>query len=331
MDGNHSGGLGLVGDIGGTNARFALVEFDGQDPRLIEPTAYKGEDYGTAEDAIEAYLHKVGVKHPDQAVVAVAGPIDHGQVHMTNLDWRISEDGLRRAGGFRNAKLINDFTAQALAAPRLSPKDLRQIGPLPTSGEGDLAILGPGTGFGVAGLVRRHGQEIPLATEGGHVAFAPLDEVEIEVLRALTKQLNGGRVSVERILSGPGMEDLHVALGEAEGRKVETLTAKQITERAVEGCADSLATVNRFCAVLGSTAGDIALTLGARGGVFIAGGIAPRIIDILEASPFRERFDAKGRLSGFTEAIPTHVILHPHTALIGAAVALTPEGRASVS
>ncbi|HWT51120.1 MAG TPA: glucokinase, partial [Caulobacter sp.] len=116
MDGNHSGGLGLVGDIGGTNARFALVEFDGQDPRLIEPTAYKGEDYGTAEDAIEAYLHKVGVKHPDQAVVAVAGPIDHGQVHMTNLDWRISEDGLRRAGGFRAAKLINDFTAQALAA-----------------------------------------------------------------------------------------------------------------------------------------------------------------------------------------------------------------------
>ena len=117
MDGNHSGGLGLVGDIGGTNARFALVEFDGQDPRLIEPTAYKGEDYDTAEDAIEAYLHKVGVKHPDQAVVAVAGPIDHGQVHMTNLDWRISEDGLRRAGGFRNAKLINDSIAK-------KPKDM---------------------------------------------------------------------------------------------------------------------------------------------------------------------------------------------------------------
>ena len=331
MDGNHSGGLGLVGDIGGTNARFALVEFDGQDPRLIEPTAYRGEDYRTAEDAIEHYLQKVGVRHPDQAVVAVAGPIEHGSVHMTNLDWRISEDSLRRAGGFRNAKLINDFTAQALAAPRLGPKDLRQIGPLPTSGEGDLATLGPGTGFGVAGLVRRHGQEIPLATEGGHVAFAPVDEVEIEVLRALTKDLQGGRVSVERILSGPGMEDLHVALGAAEGRLVEALTAKQITEHAVEGCADCLATVNRFCAVLGSTAGDIALTLGARGGVFVAGGIAPRIIDILEKSPFRERFEAKGRLSGFTKAIPTHVILHPHTALIGAAVALTPEGRAAVS
>lgn len=330
MDGNHSGGLGLVGDIGGTNARFALVEFDGQDPRLIEPTAYKGEEYGSAEDAIAHYLQKVGVKHPDQAVVAVAGPIDHGQVHMTNLDWRISEDSLRRAGGFRAAKLINDFTAQALAAPRLSPKDLRQIGALPTSGEGDLAILGPGTGFGVAGLVRRHGQEIPLPTEGGHVAFAPTDEVEIEVLRALTRQLNG-RVSVERILSGPGMEDLHLALAAAEGRQVEPLTAKQITERAGEGCADSLATVNRFCAVLGSTAGDIALTLGARGGVFIAGGIAPRIIDILEKSPFRERFEAKGRLSDFTQAIPTHVILHPHTALIGAALVLTPEGRAAVS
>jgi glucokinase len=127
------------------------------------------------------------------------------------------------------------------------------------------------------------------------------------------------------------MEDLHVILAAAEGRTVDALAAKQITERAVEGCADSLATVNRFCAVLGSTAGDIALTLGARGGVFIAGGIAPRIIDILEKSPFRARFDAKGRLSGFTQAIPTHVILHPHTALIGAAVALTPEGRAAVA
>jgi glucokinase len=329
MSGLNSGGLGLVGDIGGTNARFALVEFDGPDPRLIEPTAYKGEDYKRAEDAIEDYLAKVGVKHPDQAVVAVAGPIEHGSVHMTNLDWRISEDSLRRAGGFRSATLINDFTAQALAAPRLSPKDLRQIGPLPTSGQGDLAILGPGTGFGVAGMARRHGVDTPLTTEGGHIAFAPTDEVEIEVLRLLTKKY--GRVSVERILSGPGMEDLHIALGDAEGREVEPLEAKQITDRALEGCADSLATVNRFCAVLGSTAGDIALALGARGGVFIAGGIGPKIIDLLQKGPFRQRFEAKGRFVDYMEAIPTHVILHPHTALIGAAVALTPEGKASIS
>ena len=329
MSGLNGGGLGLVGDIGGTNARFALVEFDGPDPRLIEPTTYKGEDYGKAEDAIEDYLHKVGVKHPDQAVVAVAGPIDHGSVHMTNLDWRISEDSLRRAGGFRQALLINDFTAQALAAPRLSPRDLRQIGPLPTSGEGDLAILGPGTGFGAAGMIRRHGVDTPLTTEGGHIAFAPTDEVEIEILRLLTKKY--GRVSVERILSGPGMEDLHVVLGDAEGRDVAPLEAKQITERALEGCADSLATVNRFCAVLGSTAGDLALALGARGGVFITGGIGPKIIDLLEKGPFRERFEAKGRFVDYMKAIPTHVILHPHTALIGAAVAMTPDGKASIS
>ncbi len=329
MSGLNGVGLGLVGDIGGTNARFALVEFDGPDPRLIEPTTYKGEDYATAEDAIEHYLAKVGVRHPDQAVVAVAGPIEHGVVHMTNLDWKISEDSLRRAGGFRQATLINDFTAQALAAPRLSPKDLRQIGPLTTSGEGDLAILGPGTGFGVAGMARRHGVNTPLTTEGGHIAFAPTDEIEIEILRALVKQF--GRVSVERILSGPGMEDLHIALAEAEGRKVDPAPAKQITERAVEGCADSLATVDRFCAILGSTAGDIALALGARGGVFIAGGIAPRIIDLLEAGPFRARFEAKGRFVDYMESIPTHVILHPHTALIGAAVAMTPDGRASIS
>ena len=329
MSGMNGGGLGLVGDIGGTNARFALVEFDGPDPRLIEPTTYKGKDYASAEDAIEDYLHKVGVKHPDQAVVAVAGPVEHGSVHMTNLDWRISEDSLRRAGGFRQATLINDFTAQALAAPRLAPKDLRQVGPLPTSGEGDLAILGPGTGFGVAGMIRRKGLDLPLTTEGGHIAFAPTDEVEIEILRSLTERF--GRVSVERILSGPGMEDLHVMLGEMDGRKVEALPAKQITERGVAGDAACRITIDRFCAILGSTAGDLALALGARGGVFIAGGIAPRVIDLLEASPFRERFEAKGRFVDYMKAIPSHVILHPLTALIGAAVAMTPDGRASIS
>lgn len=329
MSGLNSIGLGLVGDIGGTNARFALVDFDGPDPQLIEPTSYKGEDYGTAEDAIEHYLAKMGLKHPEQAVVAVAGPIEHGAVHFTNSDWKLSEDSLRRAGGFRTARLINDFTAQALAAPRLSPKDLRQIGPLQTSGEGDLAILGPGTGFGAAGMVRRHGVETPLATEGGHIAFAPTDETEIEILRALTKRF--GRCSIERILSGPGMEDLHVILGEIEGRPVDELTAKQITEHGVAGDSCCTATIHRFCAILGASAGDLALALGARGGVFIAGGIAPRIVDLLEHGPFRARFEAKGRLSDYAKAIPTHVVMNPHTALIGAAVAMTPDGRAAIS
>ncbi|MBO9708499.1 MAG: glucokinase [Caulobacter sp.] len=329
MSGLNSIGLGLVGDIGGTNARFALVDFDGPDPQLIEPTSYKGEDYGTAEDAIEEYLAKMGLKHPEQAVVAVAGPIEHGSVHFTNSDWRLSEDSLRRAGGFRSARLINDFTAQALAAPRLAPKDLRQIGPLQTSGEGDLAIIGPGTGFGAAGMVRRHGVETPLTTEGGHIAFAPFDEIEIEILRILVKKY--GRCSIERILSGPGMEDLHLALAEAEGRKVEELTAKQITEHGVAGDGCCKVTIDRFCAILGSAAGDLALALGARGGVFIAGGIAPRIIDILEQGPFRSRFESKGRLSDYTKAIPTHVVMNPHTALIGAAVAMTPDGRAAIS
>lgn len=329
MSGLNSIGLGLVGDIGGTNARFALVDFDGADPRLIEPTSYKGEDYGTAEDAIEHYLAKMGLKHPEQAVVAVAGPIEHGAVHFTNSDWKLSEDSLRRAGGFRTAKLINDFTAQALAAPRLAPKDLRQIGPLQTSGEGDLAIIGPGTGFGAAGMVRRHGVETPLTTEGGHIAFAPFDDTEIEILRVLIKRF--GRCSIERILSGPGIEDLHVILGEIEGRKVDELAAKEITEHAVAGDACCKVTIERFCAILGSAAGDLALALGARGGVFIAGGIAPRIIDLIEHSAFRTRFEAKGRLGDYTKAIPTHVVMNPHTALIGAAVAMTPDGRAAIS
>jgi glucokinase len=329
MSGLNSIGLGLVGDIGGTNARFALVDFDGADPQLIEPTSYKGEDYDTAEDAIEHYLAKMGLKHAEHAVVAVAGPIEHGTVHFTNSDWKLSEDSLRRAGGFRSARLINDFTAQALAAPRLAPKDLRQIGPLPTSGEGDLAILGPGTGFGAAGMVRRHGVETPLTTEGGHIAFAPTDDTEIEILRVLIKRF--GRCSIERLLSGPGMEDLHVILGGVEGRQVEELTAKQITEHGVAGDSCCKATIDRFCGILGSSAGDLALALGARGGVFIAGGIAPRIVDLLDQGPFRARFEAKGRLGDYVKAIPTHVVMNPHTALIGAAVAMTPDGRAAIS
>jgi len=329
MSGLNSIGLGLVGDIGGTNARFALVDFDGVDPQLIEPTSYKGQDYGTAEDAIEHYLAKMGVKHADQAVVAVAGPIEHGTVHFTNSDWKLSEDSLRRAGGFRSARLINDFTAQALAAPRLAPKDLRQIGPLTTSGEGDLAILGPGTGFGAAGMVRRHGVETPLTTEGGHIGFAPTDDTEIEILRVLIKRF--GRCSIERLLSGPGMEDLHVILGEIEGRQVDELSAKQITEQGVAGHPCCKVTIDRFCAILGGAAGDLALALGARGGVFIAGGIAPRIVDLLDKSGFRERFEAKGRLSHFTRDIPTHVVMNPHTALIGAAMAMTPDGKVAIS
>ncbi|MDB5457139.1 MAG: glucokinase [Caulobacter sp.] len=322
------GQLGLVGDIGGTNARFALVEFVDGAPRLIEPTTYKVAEHGTSEDAIADYLAKAGARRPQLAVVAVAGPIKDGEVRFTNSPWTLSEDGLRRVGGLRAARLINDFTAQALAAPRLGPQDLRQIGPLPTSIEGDLAILGPGTGFGAAGMVRRHGVLTPLSTEGGHIGFAPADDLEIEILRVLMKRF--GRCSIERILSGPGMEDLHVILAAIDGRTVAEIPARQITEGATAGDAGCRATIDRFCGILGSAAGDLALALGARGGVFVAGGVAPRIIDLLEGGPFRQRFDSKGRLSDYVRAIPTHVVMNPHTALIGAAVAMTPSGQASV-
>lgn len=319
----------LLADIGGTNARFALADTGADNPFLADSTrVYHVAEFPSLAETARHYLEQTGAK-VRHGVFAVAGRVDGDEARITNHPWVIQVPRLRSTLGLEGVRLINDFTAQALAAPRLAPKDLRQVGPLPTSGEGDLAILGPGTGFGVAGMARRHGVDTPLTTEGGHIAFAPTDEIEIELLRALMRQF--GRVSVERILSGPGMEDLHVALADAEGRKVEPLTAKQVTENAVEGCADSAATVHRFCAILGSTAGDLALALGARGGVFIAGGICPRIIDLLESGPFRARFEAKGRFVDYMKAIPTHVIMHPHTALIGAAVALTPEGRRLIS
>jgi len=309
--------IGLVGDVGGTNARFALVDATGH---IRNPRSFAARDYGSLSAVIGDYLETTaGRKRPPRAVIAVAGPVMDGEIAFTNLDWQVSEGDLLATFEFEAVKLLNDFAAQALACPLLDPEDLRPIGQRLRGGGQDcpIVVLGAGTGFGVAGLARGALGDVPVATEGGHAAFAPGDEVELEIWRRL--QARYGRVSIERLLSGAGLFDLYRALCEMDRSEAALADEKAVMEAAAAGDASAGAALDRFAAIMGAVAGDLALTFGARGGVFVSGGIAPRMADRLAASQFRARFEAKGRLSPFVREIPTSLVLHPYPAIVGAA------------
>jgi glucokinase len=220
--------------------------------------------------------------------------------------------------GCERVRLINDFTAMARSVPALLPKDLIRIGPEVQGTNGAaVAVLGPGTGFGVSCLVGAGPYEAVLATEGGHIPFAPQSELEQDVLRTLAKQF--GRVSVERILSGPGLVSLYQTLAEISGHTVYCEVPSDVTSAAASGDELASMTADMFCSILGAVAGDFTLAYGARGGVYIAGGIAPRLLDRLSAGRFRDCFEAKGRFKAYLSAVPTWVIMHPYAALLGAA------------
>jgi len=309
----------LVGDIGGTHARFATVDVAADSPwRLEHRQDLEGD--ATFERALRRYVERAGLASvPEAATIAVAGPVTAGEVRLTNRDWVISEQALRRFG-CREALLINDFVALAFAVETPGAAQLRLIGPqLEGFRDAPVSIVGAGTGFGVACLARYRGRVVPVATEGGHIGFAPCDEQEIAVLRQMMRHFD--RVSVERILSGPGLEGLHRVIQEIGGQRPTDLPAAQIVANATHGDATCAATLTMFCSVFGSVAGDLALAHGARGGVYIAGGIAQKIEDFLVASPFRSRFESKGRLSGYVEPIPTALIIGGDAALLGAACA----------
>lgn len=307
---------GLVGDVGGTNARFALVDAQGH---IRNPRTFPARDYASLADVIEEYLETTaGKKRPARAVIAVAGPVLDGEIEFTNLDWQISEGDLLAHFEFEAVKLINDFAAQALACPTFEPDDLRVIGPERRGGSDcPVVVLGAGTGFGVAGLARSERGDIAVATEGGHIGFAPVDEVEVEIWRRLKARY--GRVSVERILSGPGLFDLYRALCEIEGANGELPDDRGVIEAAAAGDRLAGVTLDRFCAIMGSVAGDLALSFGARGGVYVSGGLAPRMADRLAEGDFRRRFEDKGRLAPYVAQIPTCLVLHPYPAIVGAA------------
>lgn len=318
----------LVGDVGGTHARFAIVDTSQQPFRVAQHEEIETRQAGSFQMALKTYLESIGKDRPSAAALAVAGPVAEGKVHFTNSGWNISEQELH-AAGFSRALLLNDFAALAFSVTTLPKTAFRSIGP-EQDGLLDqpITMLGAGTGFGVSCLARFRGRAVPVATEGGHMSFAPRGDAQIAVLKLLAKQF--GHVSIERVLSGPGLENIYTALEQLAGRNSATPPAEDISARAEQGDAASRAAQDMFCSVYGAVAGDFALAHGARGGVYIAGGIAAKIEAYLQKSDFRAAFEDKGRLSDYVKPIPTKLILEPNAAFFGAAFAsLEFTGKAS--
>lgn len=309
----------LVGDIGGTNARFGLVSPDSE---LLHSRVLADADYPGIGEAIEAYLSdRGGLPRPRRGAIAIASPVGGDEVRMTNHPWVFSISTLAKRLRFQRLEVINDFTAQALALPHLKNADKTVVGGgAPLAGY-PIGVLGPGSGLGVSGLIPTGKKMLPLTGEGGHSTMAPFTERESAALGVMRGHFD--HVSAERALSGPGLVNLYHALCEVDGVPARQYTAAQITDPAVEE-QDSLCreATGMFCAMLGTVAGNLALTIGARGGVYIGGGIVPRLGERFAASQFRERFEAKGRLHDYLAAIPTYVVTHKLPAFLGCAAAL---------
>jgi len=311
----------ILADIGGTNARFALAE--GGRPGAVHRYAVK--DFPGPVEAIGKFLEDVAAPaRPRRAAVAFAGPVSDGRGRLTNSRWEISADALKTALRLDRAVVENDFAALAWALPGLAAEDLFRVGEGSREAEAPMAVLGPGTGLGVAAFLPGRGGAA-LATEGGHVTLPAADDREAAILHRLRGRYD--HVSAERVLSGAGLEALYDAVSAVDGIPGPPRAAPEITARALAGdCAASRAALDAFCAMLGGFAGDVALTLGARGGVFVAGGIVPRFPEFLARSRFRERFEAKGRFRGWLAGIPTFVVTHPDPAFAGLLAALDAAG-----
>lgn len=310
----------LVGDIGGTNARFALVRSGEVTPEAVEVLACSA--YDNLDSAVTDYLQRSGVEKVQDVCLAVASPVSGTQIRMTNNHWRFDSEDVRRQFGWRAFKVINDFTAMALGVPHVPGDKLIHVCGGPGDTRRPRLVIGPGTGLGVSGLVPLQHGWVPLMTEGGHVDFAPTDDAEMAILRILKARF--GRVSVERILCGQGLLNLYQAHAEIQGLAAPLDAPEKITAAALEQT-DSLArqTLRHFCEILGRVAGNGVLTLGSTGGVYLCGGILPRFIDFFLESPFQKGFEDKGRMRPLLEATPVYVVTEGYTGLLGAAEALT--------
>ena len=312
----------LVGDIGGTNLRFALAEPDGRGFRLSAERRLLVADHAGVEPALATYLQAIAPRRPRGGALAVAGPVLGDTVEMTNTGWRWSTEALRQQLGFERLVCLNDVEAQALALPHLGASDLRPIGRdnPPAVPDAPCIVVAPGSGLGVSALVTVGGRSQAIAGEGGHMTMAPETEFERAVYETLARE--HGHVSWERVLSGPGIEAMHRVSERIGTRKPSGIDAATIVARAADRDACARQAVNTFGALLGAYAGDLALIFGARGGVFIGGGIVPAMADLIVSGPLRLRFEAKGRFRDYLRAIPTAIITHPQPGLIGAAAYL---------
>ena len=309
----------LIGDIGGTNARFALAHPD--KPGFSGELTLHCADYETAEQAIADYLERSGNIEPDVICLAAAGPVVDGCVHLTNNEWVIDSRELRQKYPKSSVRLLNDFEAIAYSIPTLGENDISTVGLLPSELEGKseftLGVMGPGTGLGIGGLLGRENSIYPVVGEGSHAGFAPETRMQLKVLKQLQQRYE--RVSEERMVSGPGLENIYWALRKIHGEKTNGITAAEIFSRVLAN-EDVIATeaTQLFFEVLGQIAGNLALALGAYDGVYLAGGILKRYPDLLKTSSFRSGFENKGRHRSLMEKVPTSLILHPQPGLLGA-------------
>ena len=317
----------VVADIGGTHARFAIATVAGGRVVALGPeTVTKAAAHASLATAWQAFAATLDRALPRAAAIAVACPTGGDTLKLTNNPWVIRPGELGRQLGLDRLTLCNDFTAVGHAVAGVDPAALRHLcGPdrdLPATGV--VSIVGPGTGLGVAQLIRGHGSYRVVATEGGHADFAPLDAIEDQLLARLRARFR--RVSVERVVAGPGLADLYATLAAIEGRAIRDIDGPALWSAALAGD-DPLAAaaLDRFCLALGAVAGDIALTHGGFGGVVIAGGIGLRLAGHLPRSGFAQRFVAKGRFEGLMAAIPVRILTHPQPGLFGAAAAFAQE------
>jgi len=311
----------ILADVGGTNVRFALETAPMQ---IGEVTAYRVADYPSLEAAMRKYMQSLdGNPLPRHAAIGLANPVTGDHVKLTNHNWAFSIEAMRRALGLETLVAINDFTSLALALPYLPAAGLVQVRAGTPVATAPRALVGPGTGLGVSGLVPAPGGgAVALAGEGGHIEIMPATDDEWIAWRAARDQL--GRVSAERLLSGMGLSHIHAALSAEMGTPPSVpLSPAQVTDGALRaGDPVCRRAFEAFCGMLGSVAADVALVLGARGGVYIGGGIVPRFVDALRASTFAERFVAKGRMAQYLADVPVYVITADYPALPGLARAL---------
>jgi glucokinase len=308
----------IVADIGGTNARFAVASLDTFE--LSDIRQVLCADHPTVAGAAAAYI--AGLKQPPpHGAFAVAAPVTGEDISFTNSTWSFSRDELRGAAGLEQLHILNDFEALALSLPHLPAEDLIQIGGVEPVPHGTKVVLGPGTGIGVAGLVWSSGGWIAVPSQGGHISLAARDQREFD----LASRLRAGRdrVSVERALSGPGLSELYGAIVASHGLSAEPVFASEVVVRAREGDDDAaIEALDTFIKWFGAFTGDAALFFGARGGVYLGGGIAPKMLQEIAAPGFRKAFEAKGRMQSFLAPIPIYVIRAEFATLTGAAAAL---------
>lgn len=304
----------LVADVGGTNARLALCDI--ATGSLSNQVTYPTEQFSSLELTVEDYL-KHQEQKIDKACIAIACPVAGDVIRMTNHNWSFSISAFKEQLGFSQLEVINDFHAAAMAVPILGKNDRAVVSDYPADNSKPVSVLGAGTGLGVAHIFPHNGEWIALPGEGGHAEFAACTDEEYEILKLLHDKF--GRVSAERILSGPGLVNLYEALVMTRQRQPLHLSPEAISTHAMnKSCQDCYDTLALFCTILGRFAGSLALTFNSRGGVYLAGGIVPRFIDFLRKSDFQKSFTEKGRFKRYVGDIPVYVVTHEQIGLLGA-------------